>query len=66
MLLRVEVAKYVGGHHLGLQLLCKVLIYHWLLRVACVLLATREWALEPTLLIKAPCPALLAESILTA
>ena len=54
IILWVKVAEYVGGYHLGLQLLGEVLIYHWLLRVACVLLTAREGALEPALLVKAP------------
>ena len=54
MILWVKVAEYVGGYHLGLQLLGEVLIYHWLLRVACVLLTAREGALKPALLVKAP------------
>jgi hypothetical protein len=62
----VKVAENVGGYHFGLQLLFKVLLNHWLLRVACVLLTAREWALESTLLAKAPLPAFLAEGVLTA
>jgi hypothetical protein len=54
IILWVKVAEYVGGYHFGLQLLCQVLIYHWLLRVACVLLTACEGALESTLLVKAP------------
>jgi hypothetical protein len=54
IILRVKVAEYVSGNHLGLQLLCQVLIYQWLLWVARVLLAAREGALETTLLVKAP------------
>ena len=54
IILRVKVEKYVGGNKIGLQLLSQVLKYHWLLRVACVLLPAREGALEPALLVKAP------------
>ena len=62
----MKVAEYVGGYHLSLQLPFQVLLNDWLLRVTCVLLTAREGALEPTLLVKAPLPALLAEGVLTA
>jgi hypothetical protein len=66
IILRMKVAEYVGGYHLGLQLPYQVLLNRWLLGVAYVLLTAREGALEPTFLIKAPLPALLAEGVLTA
>ena len=65
IILGVKVAEYVGGYHLSLKLLCEVLIYHWLLWVACILFTAHEGTLESTLLVKAPGPALLAEDVLT-